>query len=85
MYKLPDEHLQKAIEIAQNNRIKKNCKVCYDRGYIGTTEENLLVICHKCVDLDKSMEDWKKYIKTVPELMEHFQSLFEEDNKENQE
>jgi hypothetical protein len=78
MFKLTEEQLGKAKEIALSNRRKKNCGDCYDRGYIGVTEENLLILCPKCVDLDKSMVDWKEYVAEVPELKEQFQDLFEE-------
>jgi hypothetical protein len=84
MFRLDDKHLEKAKEIALKNRKKKSCNKCYDRGYIGVTEENLLVICTKCVDIDKAMEDWKEYISDFPDLKEHFKELFEEENKENQ-
>jgi len=83
MYKLPDEHLMKARELAVNNRIKKKCKTCYDRGYIGVTEDNLLVPCMKCVDMEKVTELWKEYVRSVPELFEQFQDLFEDD-KDNE-
>ena len=81
MYRLPDEHLEKVRDFAVNNRTKKKCKTCYDRGYIGVTEENLLVPCTKCVDMEKVEGLWKDYVKSVPELFEHFKELFEEDNE----
>ena len=83
MFRLAETHLEKAKEIAQKNRKKKSCNKCYDRGYSGVTEENLLVLCQKCVDIDKAMEDWKEYVAQFPDLKEHFKELFEEDN-ENQ-
>ncbi len=85
MYKLEEKHLEKAKEIAVANRIKKNCKNCYDRGYIGVTPENTLVLCHKCVDLEKSYEEWKEYVSLDPELKEHYKELFEEDPEEEKE
>ena len=33
--RLPDEHLAEARKIIGDNRTKKNCKVCYDRGFLG--------------------------------------------------
>ena len=59
MFKLDEQHLDKAKEFAVHNRKKKSCNNCYDRGYIGTTPENTLVLCPKCVDVDKVMEAWK--------------------------
>jgi hypothetical protein len=81
MYRLPDEHLEKVRDFAVNNRKKKKCRICYDRGYIGITEENLLFPCVKCVDMEKVEELWKDYVKSVPELFEHFKELFEEDKE----
>ena len=82
MFRLEEKHLEKAKEFAIRNRIKKRCNACYDRGYIGVTEENLLVPCQKCVDLEKAMEEWKNYISEIPELRDHFHELFEEEEKE---
>jgi hypothetical protein len=84
MYRLDDVHLEKAKEIAARNRKKKQCNACYDRGYIGVTEENMLYLCHKCVDVEKVMQDWKEYVAKFPELKEFFKELFEDDKK-NQE
>ncbi|MCK4957141.1 MAG: hypothetical protein KAS49_05855 [Candidatus Cloacimonetes bacterium] len=81
MYKLEDEHLEKAKEMAKNNRTKKNCDNCYDRGYIGINEQNMLIPCHKCVDLEKVMDEWKSYVSEIPKLKEEFKELFEEDEE----
>jgi hypothetical protein len=78
MYKLAEEHLQKAKEFAVNSRKKKNCDKCYDRGYIGITPENTLVLCTKCVDSEKTLASWKEYVKDFPELREYYSDLFEE-------
>lgn len=78
MFRLEDIHLQKAKEIAADNRAKKQCSTCYDRGYIGVTEQNLLFLCHKCINMEKAMQDWKEYVSQFPELKEHFKELFEE-------
>jgi hypothetical protein len=85
MFRLDDIHLEKAKEIAGKNRIKKNCNVCYERGYIGVTEQNLLFLCHKCVDLDKAMQEWKNYLEDFPDLKEHFKELFEEEEQNDDE
>ena len=84
MFRLDEKHLEKAKEIALNNRKKKSCNKCYDRGYIGVTEENLLVLCTKCVDMEKAMDDWKNYVAQFPDLKEHFKDLFEDDNKQGE-
>ena len=82
MFKLDEKHLEKAKEFAVSNRKKKSCDKCYDRGYIGVTPENTLALCHKCVDMDKALEDWKKYVSEIPELKEQYAELFEEDSEE---
>ena len=81
---LAENHLEKAKEIALNNRKKRTCKKCYDRGYIGLTPENTLVICEKCVNVDAAMEEWKEYVKQDPQLMEDFKDLFEEEEEETE-
>ena len=78
MFKLDDIHLEAARQIAQKHRKKKSCDQCYDRGWIGVSEQNLLVLCTKCVDMDAAMEDWKQYVTEHEELKEHFSELFEE-------
>lgn len=82
---LAEEHLEKAKEIVLKNRKKKSCNKCYDRGYLGVTQENTLVICTKCVDIDKSMDEWKEYVSQDPQLKEDFKELFEEENTETAE
>ena len=81
MSKLAEKHLEKAKEFALANRKKKSCNHCYDRGYIGTTPENTLVICTKCVDAEKALDAWKNYVKEIPELKEQYKDLFEEDKE----
>ncbi len=81
MFKLEEKHLQKAKEFAINSRIKKNCNKCYDRGYIGVTPENTLVLCTKCVDSEKALNYWKDYVKDIPELKEYYSDLFKEDEE----
>lgn len=78
MFKLADEHLQAAIKMIERNRTKKRCNYCYDRGYVGYTPENQVISCHKCVDEEKAMIEWKEYVATIPELKEYYSDLFEE-------
>ncbi|MDD3524078.1 MAG: hypothetical protein PHQ41_05210 [Candidatus Cloacimonetes bacterium] len=78
MFTLDELHLDEAKKIALNHRKKKRCDDCYDRGWIGVSEQNLLVLCTRCVDMDAAMEDWKKYVSENEELKEHFAELFEE-------
>ncbi|MCB5230063.1 MAG: hypothetical protein WCX83_00795 [Candidatus Cloacimonas sp.] len=81
MFRLADEHLQVAIEIIERNRHKKRCNNCYDRGYIGYTLENQVIPCHKCVNEEEAMQEWKEYVATVPELKEYYSDMFEEEEK----
>ena len=78
MFTLDEKHLDAAKEIALKHRRKKSCDICYDRGWIGTTDHNLLVLCPRCVDLEAAMEDWKAYVSGHEDLKEHFSELFEE-------
>ena len=78
MFRLADKHLERAKEIASINRKKKTCNTCYDRGYIGTTADNTILLCHKCIDLEKAIAAWKEYIIDFPELKEYYKELFEE-------
>ena len=78
MFILDEEHLHKAKEFAVLSRKKKNCDKCYDRGYIGITPENTLVLCSKCVDTDKALNYWKEYVKAIPSLKEEYSELFAE-------
>lgn len=82
MFKLDDIHLEAAQQIARKNRRKKSCDNCYDRGWIGVSEQNLLVLCTKCVDMDAAMEEWKEYVAGKEELKEHFSELFDEKETE---
>lgn len=78
MFRLDDKHLEAAQVIADKNRKRKRCDNCYDRGWIGITEQNMLVLCTKCVDMEKALDEWKEYVVQHEELKEHFSELFEE-------
>ena len=80
--RLPDQYLEKAREMADRHRIKSKCKSCYDRGYQGINQLNMLVTCHKCVDGDALMEEWRALIRDTPELSEMYGDYFEEEEKE---
>jgi len=76
--RLPDAHLQAAKDMLPKHRKKKNCKKCYDRGYIGTTDDNMLVPCTQCVDGDALLKEWKEYVKKFPELVELYGDSLED-------
>ncbi|MCF7913210.1 MAG: hypothetical protein K9M99_11820 [Candidatus Cloacimonetes bacterium] len=79
MFHLEEKHLDVVKEIAVRNRTKQRCDRCYDRGYIGVSQENLLVLCPKCVDMEKAQAEWKDYVSQHEDLMEHFADLFKEE------
>lgn len=81
--RLPDEHLGRAREIVADKRTKQKCKVCYDRGYIGTNQDNMLVPCSKCVDVEGVMEGWRAYVAETPALKELYGDYFEDEKEGN--
>ena len=85
MFTLDEKHLEAAKAMALKHRTKKSCGLCYDRGWIGVNDENLLITCTKCVDLDATMEEWKTYVLEHDDLKEHFAELFEEAPVESEE
>jgi hypothetical protein len=85
MFILNDVHLEAAQEIAKKHRRRRSCDHCYDRGWIGTNEQNLLVLCTHCVDMDAAVAEWKEYVSGHEDLKEHFSELFEEKNVEDAE
>lgn len=80
--KLPDEHLEKAKEIISRHRTRKNCKRCYDRGYQGINQLNMVITCYKCVDEDKVTQEWQAYVRDTPALAEAYGDYFEADEQE---
>jgi hypothetical protein len=83
--RLPDEHLEKAKEMVSRHRTKKNCKSCYDRGYQGINQMNLLITCNKCVDADAVTEEWQAHVRNTPELTEAYGDYFESEEEEAEE
>lgn len=77
-FRLADEHLEAAKTIALENRRRRSCKVCYDRGWVGLGQDNTIVLCHKCVDQEKALMAWKAYVEPVPELWEQYKDMFQE-------
>jgi superfamily II DNA helicase RecQ len=80
--KLPDEHMEKAKEMISRHRTKKNCKRCYDRGYQGINQLNMVITCHKCVDEDKVTQEWQAYVRDTPALAEVYGDYFESEEEE---
>ena len=83
--RLPDAHLARAKEIVAEHRTKKRCKSCYDRGYIGYNQNNMLVPCGKCVDTEAVMDAWRTYVRETAALAELYGDYFEADEEESQE
>jgi len=83
--RLPDAHLKNARELIAANRNKKKCKVCYDRGFVGTNQDNMLVPCGKCVDSEAVMKAWRDYVRGNEELSALYGDYFEEEEGEREE
>lgn len=75
--KLPDEHLEKAKEMVSRHRTRKSCKSCFDRGYQGINQLNMVIPCHKCVDSDEVTKEWQAYVRDTPALAEAYGDYFE--------
>ena len=82
-FRLSDEHLDAAKKIAGENRKRRNCKQCYDRGYEGVGQDNTIVLCHKCVDQEKAMEAWKAYVEPIPELWDYYKDMYSEEESDD--
>lgn len=83
--RLPDSHLANARALIAENRTKKKCKVCYDRGFVGTNQDNMLVPCGKCVDSEAVMKAWRGYVRDNEELSALYGDYFEEEEQEGEE
>lgn len=81
--RLPDQYLEKAREMVARHKAKKNCKRCYDRGWLGVDQHNLLIPCAKCVAGDALLAEWRQFVRDTPELSQLYGDYFEE--KEEQE
>ena len=79
--RLPDEHLAAAKAMLPKHRKKKNCNKCFDRGYVGVTEDNMLLPCPHCVDQKSVFDEWKAYVKARPELLEAFGGDLEDEEE----
>lgn len=77
-FRLADEHLAVAKRIAEENRTRRSCRVCYDRGWEGVSPDNTIVLCHKCVDAEKALAAWKEHVQGVPELWDYYREMYEE-------
>ncbi len=77
-FRLDDKHLEEARTIATKHVGRSNCKSCFGRGWTGTASDNTIILCHKCVNAEKAMADWKGYVKADPELWEHYKDMYEE-------
>jgi hypothetical protein len=79
--RLPDTHLAQAKKIVAELRQVKRCRNCYDRGYVGTNQDNMLIPCSRCVDSDAVMVAWRAYAQETPELVELYGDYFEADEE----
>lgn len=83
--RLPDQYLGRAKGMILKHRRRKSCKTCFDRGYLGVNQDNMLVPCNKCVDDDALMQEWKAYVTATPELEELYGEYYTSDESEREE
>jgi hypothetical protein len=79
--KLPDAHLAEAKKMVLRHRKRKSCNKCYDRGYTGITEDNMIIPCTYCIDNEKVFKEWKEYVDAREDLKELYGDSLEEGNK----
>ena len=77
--RLPDQYLERAKEMIAAHRRRKSCKSCFDRGYLGVNQNNMLVPCSKCVEDDAVMKEWKDFVMATPELAELYGEYYAAD------
>jgi len=77
-FRLADEHLDRAKEIAQAHCRRSACRVCFGRGWEGVGLDNTIVLCRKCVDQEAAMKDWKEYVREIPELWAYYREMYEQ-------
>lgn len=77
--RLPDQYLAVARKMAAKHKAKKNCKRCYDRGYLGVDQHNLLLPCPKCVAGEALLEEWRQFVRDTPELSQLYGDYFEQE------
>ncbi|MEW6751827.1 MAG: hypothetical protein AB1505_12745 [Candidatus Latescibacterota bacterium] len=75
--RLPDAQLARAKELIASHRKRSRCRHCWDRGYLGTNQLNMLVPCSKCVDTEAVMAAWRLHVRQTPELTELYGDYFE--------
>ena len=83
--KLPERYLDDARRMTASHIVKKKCKLCYGRGYLGVNQLNMLVTCSKCVDEDALFEEWKAFVRQTPELNALYGDYYESDDAEAEE
>lgn len=83
--RLPDADLAEVKKMVLKHRKKKSCNYCYDRGWVGVSEENTVIPCQRCVDQDKAFAEWKAYVKARPALYEQFKETLEEEKEAKEE
>ena len=79
--RLPDEYLDRARELVARHRTVRSCKQCYDRGYRGVNQNNMLIPCSKCTDTDALRRAWQAYVRETPELAVLYGDYFEEEQE----
>ncbi len=82
--RLPDQYLANAREMVAKHKAKKNCKRCYDRGFLGVDQHNLLIPCPKCVAGDSLLVEWRQFVRDTPELSQLYGTYFDEEEAADQ-
>ena len=77
--RLPDKFIPVARDIVVKNRKKNSCKTCFERGFLGINQDNMIVPCSKCVDTEEIMVEWRKYVRDNEELSKLYGDYFEEE------
>ena len=83
--RLPDQYLEQAKEMIGRHRRRRSCKTCFDRGYLGVNQDNMLVPCSKCVDEEAVLAEWKEFVMATPELAELYGDYYEDEESAEEE
>jgi hypothetical protein len=82
--RLPEQHLAEARKMVVKHKKKKKCNKCFDRGYLGVNEENMLIPCTYCIDSKAVFDEWKTYVKANPDLVELYGDSLDEKEGEGE-
>ena len=55
---------------------------CYDRGFTGITEDNMIIPCNHCIDNEGVFKEWKEYVNARADLKELYGDSLEDEKPE---